>query len=165
MTITAARSSYVDFTLPFMASGIAMVAPLRDVGRGGERTWVFLKPLRYDLWLASAAFLLLTGFAVWFVEHRGNAELAELYDGRDLSAHTFKAKDGGAAASPPVVHDAAGSPISLHMGAWSPQPSSTMAGGEIELAAGAGGEANEEEATTTTAARDPDGAGENGSGQ
>uniref|UniRef100_J3MXP4 Glutamate receptor n=1 Tax=Oryza brachyantha TaxID=4533 RepID=J3MXP4_ORYBR len=72
ITITAARSSHVDFTLPFMASSIAMVAPLRD--DRGERTWVFLKPLRYDLWLASAAFFLFTGFAVWFVEHRGNDE-------------------------------------------------------------------------------------------
>uniref|UniRef100_A0A0E0M1I6 Glutamate receptor n=1 Tax=Oryza punctata TaxID=4537 RepID=A0A0E0M1I6_ORYPU len=70
MTITAARSSHVDFTLPFMASGIAMVAPLQD--HRGKRTWVFLKPLRYDLWIASAAFFFFTGFAVWFVEHRDN---------------------------------------------------------------------------------------------
>ncbi|KAL5200913.1 hypothetical protein ABZP36_035267 [Zizania latifolia] len=72
ITITAARSNHVDFTLPYMVSGIAMVAPLRDNRR--NQTWVFLKPLRYDLWLASAAFFLFTGFAVWAVEHRKNDE-------------------------------------------------------------------------------------------
>uniref|UniRef100_A0A0D9XDZ1 Glutamate receptor n=1 Tax=Leersia perrieri TaxID=77586 RepID=A0A0D9XDZ1_9ORYZ len=73
ITITAARSVHVDFTLPFMASGIAMVAPLQD-HRGKHTAWVFLKPLRYDLWLVSAAFFLFTGFAIWFVEHRENPE-------------------------------------------------------------------------------------------
>ncbi|KAL5205638.1 hypothetical protein ABZP36_033847 [Zizania latifolia] len=72
ITITAARSNHVDFTLPYMASGIAMVAPLRD--HRSKRTWVFLKPLRYDLWIASAAFFLFTGFAVWVIEHRDNGE-------------------------------------------------------------------------------------------
>ncbi|TVU09644.1 hypothetical protein EJB05_43130, partial [Eragrostis curvula] len=33
-----------------------------------------LKPLHYDLWLVSFAFLLFTGFAVWAVEHRVNEE-------------------------------------------------------------------------------------------
>jgi glutamate receptor, ionotropic, plant len=72
ITMTASRSQLVDFTLPFMSSAIAMVVPIRD--QRSKRAWVFLKPLRYDLWLVSFAFLLFTGFAVWAVEHRVNEE-------------------------------------------------------------------------------------------
>lgn len=72
ITITANRSQMVDFTLPFMSSGISMVVPFRD--QRSKRAWVFLKPLRYDLWLVSFAFLVFTGFAVWAMEHRINDE-------------------------------------------------------------------------------------------
>ncbi|XP_072978881.1 glutamate receptor 2.8-like [Typha angustifolia] len=72
ITITASRSSYVDFTLPYMATAVSIAVPLRD-----ERTknaWVFLKPLNKDLWLVSGAFFVLTGFVVWILEHRINEE-------------------------------------------------------------------------------------------
>ncbi|CAN6204522.1 unnamed protein product [Urochloa humidicola] len=72
ITITANRSQHVDFTLPYMTSGIAMVVPMRD--QRSNRAWVFLKPLRYDLWLVSFVFLIFTGFVVWAVEHRVNSE-------------------------------------------------------------------------------------------
>ncbi|GJM98776.1 hypothetical protein PR202_ga15813 [Eleusine coracana subsp. coracana] len=39
-----------------------------------KRAWVFVKPLRYDLWLVSFAFLVFTGFAVWAWKHRINEE-------------------------------------------------------------------------------------------
>ncbi|WVZ65029.1 hypothetical protein U9M48_014459 [Paspalum notatum var. saurae] len=72
ITITANRSQHVDFTLPYMSSGISMVVPMRD--KRSDRAWVFLKPLRYDLWLVSFAFFVFTGFVVWVIEHRGNEE-------------------------------------------------------------------------------------------
>ncbi|OEL24842.1 Glutamate receptor 2.8 [Dichanthelium oligosanthes] len=72
ITITANRSQHVDFTLPYMSSGIAMVVPMRD--QRSNRAWVFLKPLRYDLWLISFVFLIFTGFVVWAIEHRVNRE-------------------------------------------------------------------------------------------
>ncbi|RLM87521.1 glutamate receptor 2.8-like [Panicum miliaceum] len=72
ITITANRSQHVDFTLPYMSSGIAMVVPMRD--QRSTRAWVFLKPLRCDLWLVSFVFLIFTGFVVWAVEHRVNRE-------------------------------------------------------------------------------------------
>ncbi|KAM0913363.1 hypothetical protein ACQ4PT_012218 [Festuca glaucescens] len=71
ITMTANRSTYVDFTLPYEATAIAMVVAVRDQ-RSNKRTWVFLKPLRYDLWLVSTAFFLFTGFVVWAIEHRDN---------------------------------------------------------------------------------------------
>uniref|UniRef100_A0ACD5Y276 Uncharacterized protein n=1 Tax=Avena sativa TaxID=4498 RepID=A0ACD5Y276_AVESA len=73
ITMTADRSINVDFTLPYEATAIAMVVPVRDQ-RSSTRTWVFLKPLRYDLWLVSAVFFLFTGFVVWAIEHRGNED-------------------------------------------------------------------------------------------
>lgn len=72
ITITADRSQHVDFTLPYMSSGISMVVPMRD--QRSTRAWAFLKPLRYDLWLVSFAFFIFTGFVVWAVEHRSNEE-------------------------------------------------------------------------------------------
>jgi len=73
ITITADRSQHVDFTLPYMSSGISMVVPMRDQ-RSKRAAWVFHKPLRWDLWLVSFAFFIFTGFVVWAVEHRSNEE-------------------------------------------------------------------------------------------
>ncbi|VAI32607.1 unnamed protein product [Triticum turgidum subsp. durum] len=73
ITMTANRSNYVDFTLPYAGTAIAMLVRVRDQ-RSNKRTWVFLKPLRYDLWFVSAAFFLFTGFVVWAIEHRANRE-------------------------------------------------------------------------------------------
>ncbi|KAJ3677152.1 hypothetical protein LUZ60_002876 [Juncus effusus] len=72
VTITARRSIDADFTLPYMASGLSMVVPVKN-----ERTknaWVFLRPLKYDLWLVSLAFFIFSGAVVWVLEHRINDE-------------------------------------------------------------------------------------------
>ncbi|KAB1202887.1 Glutamate receptor 2.7 [Morella rubra] len=71
-TIIANRSNYVDFTLPYTESGVSMVVPLRD--NRPKNAWVFLKPLRYDLWITSGCFFVFTGFVVWVLEHRINEE-------------------------------------------------------------------------------------------
>ncbi|CAL9761895.1 unnamed protein product [Musa acuminata subsp. burmannicoides] len=72
VTITANRSMFVDFTLPYTVSGVSMVVPLRD--QHSKNAWIFLKPLTADLWLVSAAFFVFTGAVVWALEHRRNAE-------------------------------------------------------------------------------------------
>ncbi|TVU09626.1 hypothetical protein EJB05_43112, partial [Eragrostis curvula] len=72
ITILANRSLYVDFTLPYTESGVRMLVPVRD--RRQKTEWTFLKPLAADLWLATGAFFVLTGFVVWFIEHRTNQE-------------------------------------------------------------------------------------------
>nr|XP_048327543.1 glutamate receptor 2.5-like [Ziziphus jujuba var. spinosa] len=71
-TITANRSTYVDFTLPYIESGILMVVKVKDAET--ENIWIFLKPLRWDLWLTIGLALVITGFVVWFFEHRSNEE-------------------------------------------------------------------------------------------
>jgi len=72
ITIIANRSLYVDFTLPYTESGVSMVVPVKDKRNKGA--WTFLEPLTTDLWLASGAFFIFTGFVVWFLEHRINDE-------------------------------------------------------------------------------------------
>ncbi|KAI9176967.1 hypothetical protein LWI28_009307 [Acer negundo] len=63
VTITANRSLYVDFTLPYTDLGVGIIAP-----KGSNSMWIFLKPLTTDLWLSSAAFFVLTGFVIWLME-------------------------------------------------------------------------------------------------
>ncbi|MQM01375.1 hypothetical protein Taro_034131 [Colocasia esculenta] len=48
-----------------------VVRTKRDRNSNG---WVFLKPLRLDLWMASLAFFCFTGFVVWAIEQRINPE-------------------------------------------------------------------------------------------
>ncbi|KAK1568901.1 hypothetical protein Q3G72_030230 [Acer saccharum] len=69
ITITANRSLYVDFTLPYTDLGVGMIAP-----KGSNNMWIFLKPLTTDLWLSSAAFFVLTGFVIWLIERPINHE-------------------------------------------------------------------------------------------
>ncbi|KAJ4952014.1 hypothetical protein NE237_028846 [Protea cynaroides] len=71
-TILANRSFFVDFTMPYTESGVAMVVPIR--GNRQKNAWVFLKPLQMDLWLTTGAFFVITGFVVWVIEHRINRE-------------------------------------------------------------------------------------------
>ncbi|XWS75987.1 hypothetical protein CRYUN_Cryun01aG0138800 [Craigia yunnanensis] len=60
-TIVANRSLYVDFTLPYTDSR-------------KKNTWVFVKPLTWDLWVTSGCFFVFIGFVVWVLEHRINKD-------------------------------------------------------------------------------------------
>ncbi|KAK1567029.1 hypothetical protein Q3G72_007359 [Acer saccharum] len=70
VTITANRSLYVDFTLPYTEVGVGMIAPKGS----NNNMWIFLKPLTTDLWLSTAAFFVLTGFVIWLIERPINPE-------------------------------------------------------------------------------------------
>ncbi|XP_060217723.1 glutamate receptor 2.8-like [Lycium barbarum] len=72
VTILANRSEYVDFTLPFTESGISIVVPVKDDDR--KNIWIFLKPLKSELWITTGAFFFFIGFVVWILEHRVNKE-------------------------------------------------------------------------------------------
>lgn len=69
-TITANRSLYVDFTLPYTESGVSIIVPVRDTR--SKNAWVFLKPLTRDLWVTIACFFVFISFVVWVLEHRIN---------------------------------------------------------------------------------------------
>ncbi|GLT97553.1 hypothetical protein SLE2022_151110 [Rubroshorea leprosula] len=70
--ITANRSQYVDFTLPYYESNVAMVVKIKD--DQGKNMWIFLKPLSWDLWLTTGLAFIFTGLVVWVLEHRINDE-------------------------------------------------------------------------------------------
>ncbi|KAH6836301.1 glutamate receptor 2.7 [Perilla frutescens var. hirtella] len=72
VTIVANRSQYVDFTLPYTESGVAMVVPIRD--DKSKNAWVFLKPLTWELWLTSFCSFVFIGFLIWILEHRINED-------------------------------------------------------------------------------------------
>ncbi|KAK9226378.1 hypothetical protein WN943_011425 [Citrus x changshan-huyou] len=69
-TITANRSLYVDFTLPYTEMGIGMIIPIDQ----SNNIWIFLKPLEPNLWLTTAALFLLTSFVMWIIERPVNDE-------------------------------------------------------------------------------------------
>ncbi|XP_056850382.1 glutamate receptor 1.3 [Raphanus sativus] len=68
ITITANRSTYVDFTMPFTEMGLGTVATKET------SMWVFFHPLKRDLWITSAAFFVLAGTIVWLIERHDNKE-------------------------------------------------------------------------------------------
>ncbi|TKY73071.1 Glutamate receptor 2.9 [Spatholobus suberectus] len=72
VTIVANRSKYVDFTMSFSESGVAMLVLAKHDER--QNIWIFLKPFSWDLWLTTGAAFVFTGFIVWFIEHRSNSE-------------------------------------------------------------------------------------------
>ncbi|KAH0750941.1 hypothetical protein KY290_030173 [Solanum tuberosum] len=72
LTILARQSKYVNFPLPFPESGISTVVPVKDDER--KNIWIFLKPLKSELWITTGAFFVFIGFVVWVLEHRVNKE-------------------------------------------------------------------------------------------
>ncbi|XP_056176775.1 glutamate receptor 2.7-like [Syzygium oleosum] len=72
MTITADRSSYVDFTMPFTQAGVGMIVPIETTRN--ESMWIFLLPLDVNLWLVIGAFFVFTGWVVWTIEHNDDSE-------------------------------------------------------------------------------------------
>ncbi|KAL4182078.1 hypothetical protein AMTRI_Chr12g240710 [Amborella trichopoda] len=72
VSITANRSNYVDFTLPYTESGVTMVVPMKKERR--SKALAFLKPLTLELWLITTGFFFLMAFVIWFLEHRINED-------------------------------------------------------------------------------------------
>ncbi|XP_058226990.1 glutamate receptor 2.7-like isoform X2 [Rhododendron vialii] len=72
VTIISNRTRFVDFTMPYTESGVAMIVPFDDDDR--KNAWIFMKPLKMDLWCTTGFFFVFTGFVVWVVEHRVNEE-------------------------------------------------------------------------------------------
>ncbi|PPD79251.1 hypothetical protein GOBAR_DD23829 [Gossypium barbadense] len=58
ITITANRSLYVDFTLPYTDMGVGMVTRLTP--KDSRNLWIFLKPITPGLWLTLVGVYVLT---------------------------------------------------------------------------------------------------------
>ncbi|KAL3509704.1 hypothetical protein ACH5RR_029105 [Cinchona calisaya] len=71
ITITTNRTRIVDFTQPYMESGLVVVVPVKEAK---SNPWAFLKPFTWQMWCVTAAFFLFVGAVVWILEHRMNHE-------------------------------------------------------------------------------------------
>ncbi|GFQ05272.1 glutamate receptor 3.4 [Phtheirospermum japonicum] len=71
VTITTNRTRIVDFTQPFMESGLVVVAPVKEVK---SSPWSFLMPFTWQMWFVTGIFFLFVGSVVWILEHRMNTE-------------------------------------------------------------------------------------------
>ncbi|KAL9145101.1 hypothetical protein ABFS82_13G017500 [Erythranthe guttata] len=71
VTITTNRTRIVDFTQPYMESGLVVVAPVKQ---SKSSPWAFLMPFTWQMWGVTGIFFLLVGAVVWILEHRTNTE-------------------------------------------------------------------------------------------
>ncbi|CAD6219177.1 unnamed protein product [Miscanthus lutarioriparius] len=74
ITIRYNRTMYVDFTIPYTESGVAMIVPVKE--KVNNNMWIFLKPLSKGMWFGSIMFFIYTGIVVWLLERlSGNGYL------------------------------------------------------------------------------------------
>ncbi|KAF2284962.1 hypothetical protein GH714_033205 [Hevea brasiliensis] len=71
VTIVTNRTRIVDFTQPYMESGLVVVAAVKEEK---SSPWAFLKPFTVQMWCVTGAFFLFVGAVVWILEHRINHE-------------------------------------------------------------------------------------------
>lgn len=68
MTIVANRSKFVDFSLSYTESGVSMLVPY--IPNNDPKAWLFVKPLKWKLWLTSFCFFIIIAIFIWILEHR-----------------------------------------------------------------------------------------------
>lgn len=71
IAIVTNRTRIVDFTQPYAASGLVVVAPFKKINSGG---WSFLQPFTPLMWIVTGCLFLFIGIVVWILEHRINDE-------------------------------------------------------------------------------------------
>ncbi|KAK3221675.1 hypothetical protein Dsin_008700 [Dipteronia sinensis] len=69
ITIITNRTRMVDFTQPYVESGLVVVAPVWQLN---SNEWAFLRPFSPLMWGVIAVFFLAVGAIVWTLEHRQN---------------------------------------------------------------------------------------------
>ncbi|CAN6209084.1 unnamed protein product [Urochloa humidicola] len=71
ISIVTNRTRVVDFTQPYVESGLVIVSPVKA---SGSTEWAFLKPFTPGMWAVTGAFFLFVGAVVWILEHRSNPQ-------------------------------------------------------------------------------------------
>ncbi|KMZ65154.1 Glutamate receptor [Zostera marina] len=71
IAIVASRTLLVDFTQPFMDSGLVIIAPFRKIN---VNAWAFLRPFSVQLWSVIGFLFLFVGLVIWILEHRVNED-------------------------------------------------------------------------------------------
>ena len=71
VAITTSRTMKVDFTQPYIESGLVVVATVKAKQ---SHAWAFLRPFSPLMWCITASFFIVVGCVVWILEHRLNDE-------------------------------------------------------------------------------------------
>ncbi|TQE06136.1 hypothetical protein C1H46_008201 [Malus baccata] len=71
ITITTSGTKVVDFTQPYIESGLVVVAPIRKTN---SSAWAFLRPFTPMMWGVTGIFVLVVGAVVWILERRTNED-------------------------------------------------------------------------------------------
>nr|XP_034889813.1 glutamate receptor 3.6-like [Populus alba] len=69
LAITNNRTRIVDFTQPYVESGLVVVASVQKLN---SNSLAFLRPFTPMMWLVTGIFFLVVGVVVWILEHRVN---------------------------------------------------------------------------------------------
>ncbi|KAA8526500.1 hypothetical protein F0562_008297 [Nyssa sinensis] len=69
IAIVTNRTMIVDFTQPYAATGLVIVAPISN---SKSSAWVFLKPFTVEMWCITAAAFVMIAVVIWILEHRVN---------------------------------------------------------------------------------------------
>ncbi|KAJ3704043.1 hypothetical protein LUZ61_007748 [Rhynchospora tenuis] len=80
ITIRFNRTLYVDFSIPYTESGVAMIVPVKEAVK--KNTLIFLQPLNIDLWIVGFVFFIYTGIAILILEPKMRTSL-----GGSISGH------------------------------------------------------------------------------
>ncbi|KAI4367359.1 hypothetical protein MLD38_023104 [Melastoma candidum] len=71
IVIVANRTKVVDFTQPYIESGLVVVTSVRELS---SSPWTFSRPFTPVMWAVTALSFLVVGMVVWILEHRINEE-------------------------------------------------------------------------------------------
>ncbi|EHA8588294.1 putative Glutamate receptor 3.3 [Cocos nucifera] len=69
ISIVTNRTKIVDFTQPYIDSGLVILAPVKQ---HHSDAWAFLQPFTVEMWCVTGVFFLVVGAVVWILEHRIN---------------------------------------------------------------------------------------------
>lgn len=70
--ITTDRYRLVEFTQPYIDSGLVLVVPAK--ANTSQEGWMFMAPFTAGMWFLMTAMSLLTGFVVWLIERQSNSD-------------------------------------------------------------------------------------------
>ncbi|XP_072969282.1 glutamate receptor 3.1-like [Typha angustifolia] len=71
IAIVANRTRLVDYTQPYIESGLVVLAPVK---KRNSSAWAFLQPFSLEMWCITGVTFLIVGAVIWILEHRINDE-------------------------------------------------------------------------------------------
>jgi len=75
-SIVAYRYHLVDFSQPYVESGLHMV--VTEQPEKSKETWMFLHAFKKEMWLMMIAMHIFVGFVIWMIEREVNEDLRGL---------------------------------------------------------------------------------------